>query len=98
VTRLLVSADAEGDLDNILEFGIERFGPQVGREYVVGLVDFFDRLLDRPELGQEHPGYRRTKLRGVSYRSHKVFYDVTPDQVRIVRVLHQAMDFDKHLD
>ncbi len=49
------------------------------------------RLVDEPMLGRSRddvsPG-----LRSIPYQSHMIFYRVLPEEVRIVRVLHQRQD------
>jgi toxin ParE1/3/4 len=96
--RLFVSADAEADLAEIDTFGVRRFGEATSATYLAGFADVFLEIRENPERGRIHAGYRKAVLRSVSYRRHRVFYDVIPDMVRIVRILHQAMDFDRHLN
>ncbi|HBK07703.1 MAG TPA: hypothetical protein DDZ81_17930 [Acetobacteraceae bacterium] len=53
-------------------------------------------LAEFPEIGRDashvRPGYRK-----IETASHSVFYRNTPVGVVIVRVLHQRMDFARHL-
>lgn len=96
--RLFVSADAEADLAEIDAFGVERFGETTSEAYLAGFADVFLQICEHPERGRVHAGYRKSVLRSMSCRRHRVFYDVLSDKVRIVRILHQAMDFDRHLN
>ena len=53
-------------------------------------------LAEFPDLGRDasdiQAGYRK-----IETASHSVFYRKTEDGVLIVRVLHQHMDFGRHL-
>ena len=53
-------------------------------------------LADDPRLGRPcddiRAGYRKFRV-----GSHFVFYRVIEDGIDVVRVLHQAMDFEQHL-
>jgi plasmid stabilization system protein ParE len=58
--------------------------------------DAFQRLAELPDLGRDashiRPGYRK-----IETVSRSVFHRKTNDGVLIVRILHQRMDFDRHL-
>jgi toxin ParE1/3/4 len=53
-------------------------------------------LAERPELGRNAEELARD-LKRSEYRSHVVFYVPKSDGVRIVRVLHEAMDVKWHM-
>ncbi|OHU99110.1 plasmid stabilization protein ParE [Mycobacterium talmoniae] len=57
-----------------------------------------DRVVDNPMIGRAcdevHPGYRKHAV-GV----HALYYRiVSRDVIDVVRILHQRMDVDRHLD
>ena len=57
----------------------------------------FARLADKPLVGRSYDNYR-VGLRGYSCGKHVVLYRVlSRTKVRIVRILHERMDFSKHL-
>ena len=61
------------------------------------LFEEFSRLADKPLIGKSYDNYR-VGLRGYSCGRHVVLYRVLPKtRVRIVRVLHERMDFARHL-
>jgi toxin ParE1/3/4 len=93
VTQLEVSAAAENDLDEILTYSTIRFGDPVATDYFFGFHDSFDRLLRNPRLGRSTEEAGRD-VRCLSYRRHRIFYEVDRRTVRILRVLHQSMDVD----
>jgi toxin ParE1/3/4 len=87
---------AESDLANIFEYGIEKFGLQLARNYLVELQNAFQALADNPNLGRSAFEFS-TGLRRFSYEAHIIFYLPTGAGIFIVRVLNQSMDFDLHL-
>lgn len=46
--------------------------------------------------GMKYPGIEPA-IRSVPCRSHRIYYDMADDAVRIQRVLHKAMDAEKWL-
>jgi toxin ParE1/3/4 len=56
----------------------------------------FQRLAAIPDLGRDvnhiRPGYRK-----IETASHSIFYRKAQDGMLIVPVLHQRMDFERHL-
>ncbi|MEI9989893.1 MAG: type II toxin-antitoxin system RelE/ParE family toxin [Rhizomicrobium sp.] len=87
---------AEADLDDIWEFGADRWGVRQANIYAVQLRRAIERVAARPARGRMcddiRPGYHR-----ISVGSHVVFYRTMETGIVIVRVLHQNMDFDRHL-
>ena len=82
---------AEADLDDVLAFGVQRFGHEVGLNYARGLRDSCELLRDFPKMAPVAPRTRRP-TRVLHHRSHRVFYRVEPTRVLIVRILHHARD------
>ncbi len=75
---------------------MQQWGLARAEQYVLRLHETFRVLAAFPELGRDaghiRPGYRK-----IETASHSVFYRKTEDGVLIVRVLHQHMDFGRHL-
>lgn len=68
----------------------------VGDDLAPAFVQAVDQLLERlqafPNSGtpaEDLPGVRRARLRRFPYG---VFYRVTPDEIRVLRVLHERRD------
>lgn len=81
-----LSVAADGDFEDILEFGIDRFGVTQALEYQHGLIAQFDLITVQPELYAKVDsikiGYRRCV-----YNAHSIYYRMDGTQVLIVRIL-----------
>jgi toxin ParE1/3/4 len=91
-----LSNAADADVQAIAEGSVLQWGLARAEQYVLGLHRTFGLLAEFPDIGRDaghiRPGYRK-----IESGSHSVFYQKTGDDVLIVRVLHQRMDFDRHL-
>jgi toxin ParE1/3/4 len=89
---------AEKDLIQIGVSGREQWGEAQMRLYLVELDRAFHMLAEMPSMGtpadEVKPGYRRLRQ-----GSHLIFYRLTESRdVDIVRVLHERMDYESHLE
>lgn len=91
-----LSTLCDQDLTNIFEFGIKQFGLNQAQTYLLDLHNIFDTLAEQSFIGQDAseiaPGLKR-----LIYKSHMVFYFSTDYGAHILRVLHQSMDYQRHL-
>ncbi len=96
MSPVVLSREADRDIDGILQFSIARHGQTTGEGYVHAINGVLDRLSVYPEIGNARddlaPG-----LRSFPSGQHRIFYRVEPDRLLIVRVLHKAMDAALHL-
>ncbi len=91
-----LSSRASTDINEIAKYTIETFGIRQARRYRDGLEACFQTLATTPNLGREATQLA-PNLKRYTYQSHEVFYMVTKQEVLIVRILHERMDFDRHL-
>lgn len=91
-----LSGEADADIEAIAEASLRQWGLVRAEKYILELHETFRRLAAFPDLGRDashiRPGYQK-----IEAASHSVFYRKTEDGVLIVRVLHQHMDFERHL-
>jgi toxin ParE1/3/4 len=91
-----LSQAADRDLTEIYAYSYREFGAKTADAYFVSLEDCLTRLAESPQLGRSiahiRPGYFRFE-----HASHVVFYTRVKRGIRIVRVLHQRMDAERHL-
>jgi len=87
---LNVTAEAEADIDSIVEYTRITWGWRQADRYLTKLEDGFDLLTRNPSLGRScdaiQPGLRRFEI-----GSHVMFYRSEPGGLRVLRVLHQQM-------
>lgn len=80
----------------IWRYTLERWGAAQADLYLHQLDGGIRTLLDFPDLGEScdplRPGYRKLQV-----NRHLIFYRPRSDCIESVRVLHQAMDIERHL-
>lgn len=91
-----LSRTADADIQAIAEFSLQQWGFARTEQYILGLHETFRILAEFPDLGRDANDIR-TGYRRIETASHSVFYRKTETGVLIVRVLHQHMDFRRHL-
>jgi toxin ParE1/3/4 len=91
--RLVVAPLAMHDLREIYRYSIQNWSETRALEYDRALRDGFRRLLEHPAIGQLRPDLG-AELRSFSVREHRIIYRVTPDTIRVLRVLHHRRDPD----
>jgi plasmid stabilization system protein ParE len=68
--RLQLSREADADLDELLEYGIQNSGLEVGREYYFSFDGAFGILRTTPEAGQVDS---ETSFRRWHHGNHRIF-------------------------
>jgi toxin ParE1/3/4 len=87
-----VSRAAAADLLNILEQGIQRFGPGQAVDYIDGFERAFVQLAEFPMSGPERVDLDMSQ-RMRAFDAHIIFYAVEPDScVLITRIRHGLED------
>ena len=91
-----LSGKASADVAEIYEYTIVNFGIEQARTYLHGLDDCFNALAENPLRGRAADELA-SGLRRYEYQSHVVFFREMEQYTLIVRVLHQSMDFARHV-
>lgn len=91
-----LSAAADLDIADIIEFGILRFGIDQVRIYTRELEEHLAVLSTNNNLGRD-ASELSAGLRRFSFGSHVIFYVNDDMGILVVRVLHHSRDFAKHL-
>ncbi len=96
MTAFVISPRAQADIDGIWDYTEERWNEEQAIRYIRALQQSIETVASDPMRGRscEHiwPGYRKYPS-----GSHVIFYRTLKDRIDIVRVLHQSMDFERHL-
>lgn len=87
---------ARQDLERIGDYTLEQWGERQEEIYLGMINQAFTSLIEDPEKGRAvndlAPG-----LRKFSVGRHMIFYLYSEREIDVVRILHQSMDFDRHL-
>ncbi len=92
-----LSQRAEKDIISIAKYSLQQWGKAAAKRYVTSLHACFELLSSNPRLGRPRDVIKSGYL-SINEGSHVVFYKINDDNdVIIIRVLHQRMDFTRHL-
>lgn len=91
-----LSQKADEDILQIARSSVQQWGIARSGRYIISLHEAFERLAQFPDMGRTvddiRPGYLQMESAG-----HAIFYRKTEPGILIVRVLHERMDFTRHL-
>ena len=91
-----ISTMAAVDMAEIFEYGILNFGLLQARSYLKKMETSFEMLSERPELRRAAFEIRAWLFR-YNFKSHTIFFSSTDEGILIIRILGQAMDFQRHI-
>jgi toxin ParE1/3/4 len=96
MTGYVLSPKARADIVAIWDFGEERWGPDQAERYLRDLQRAIETVAADPRRGRPcdevRPGYFK-----FSVGSYVIFFRLEGEGIDVVRILHQRMDFDRHL-
>jgi toxin ParE1/3/4 len=91
-----LSRRARKDLAEIWRYSNRRWGTEQADQYIAGLQEACGKLADNPSLGRPIP-HVEGEIRQYRYGSHVIVDQIDGEQVYVVRVLHEAMDYLRQL-
>ena len=94
--KYVLSEETEKDIDEIFDFGEDKFGNAEAIIYLIGLEEHFEALTKNPYIGKKRNEIKKG-LFSLPYVSHVIFYRILGNHVRIVRVLYGGRDLVKFL-
>jgi toxin ParE1/3/4 len=94
--RFTLSPRAQADIEEIWDYRVEHWNVDQAEVYLRKIKAAIEAVADEPRLGRPCDDVR-TGYRKYPAGSHLLFYRLTPDGIDIVRILHQRMDFERHL-
>jgi toxin ParE1/3/4 len=95
-SKILIKPKAREGLKNIYLYSTEKFGNKKAKGYINNLDKAFYKIANNPILGNDY-NILRPKIRAYTVTSHLIFYKISKESIIIIRVLHKAMDYQKHL-
>jgi len=87
---------AECDLEGIIDYTLEHWGPRQAKTYLDGLHSLAGKLAANPDLGVSRDALFKGLI-SFPYASHVLYYVKQPHGITIIRVLHKRMDPCRHL-
>ena len=96
MSRYTLSPRAQADIEEIWGYTVEHWNVDQAEVYLRKIKAAIEAVADEPRLGRPCDNVR-TGYRKYPAGSHLLFYRLTPDGIDIVRILHQRMDFERHL-
>ncbi len=94
-----ISYEANLDIENIWLYTFENWSLEQADRYFNLIIDEIEYLAENPKAGKDYSqvrkGYFRSKI-----KSHFIFYRINEkkEEVEIIRILHQRMDIETHLN
>jgi toxin ParE1/3/4 len=96
MSRAIFTPRARADLDNIWEYTAKRWGIDQAEQYLRRIAEAAELIAETPGRGRScdhvREGYRKYPV-----ASHVLFDREISGGVDVIRILHQQMDFDRHL-
>ena len=97
MSGVVLSPKAKADLSEIWDYTYSEWGVEQAEKYVRDLWSVMQEqtreLTKSVDIGDVRKGYRKVRS-----GSHVIFFKVTRvGVVDVMRILHQKMDFDRHI-
>ena len=96
MSQVILSPKAKSDLSGIWDYTLEEWGIDQAEKYVRELwAAIQEQACDytsSTDISDVRPGYRKFRS-----GSHVIFFKLVEDGIDVIRILHQRMDFERHL-
>jgi toxin ParE1/3/4 len=96
VRSFVISPRAARDLDEIWDYTYETWGRHQADAYVAGMKSACQSRCEPTKRGIEIDEIRAGYLKYI-VGSHFLIFRIINDRINIIRVLHESMDFKRHL-
>ena len=95
--RVILSPKAKVDLSQVWDYTYAEWGAEQAEKYIrelwAAIEEQSNDLTKSVDISDVRKGYRKVRS-----GSHVIFFKVTQGGILdVVRILHQKMDFDRHL-
>lgn len=94
--KLIITKEAENDLVEIAEYTETQWGIKQQDKYKKELEDRIFYLVENPTHGKKRDEIKSGYL-SYSEGKHHIFYFFDEKIITIIGILHERMDFEKHL-
>ncbi len=98
IFKLIVTTKARKDIKGILFYTKKQWGISQRTKYRGLLFHAMERLKQNPDMGRKWEGMAADH-KYIRAGKHSIFYKIeNKNAIHILRVLHQRMDFQQHLN
>ncbi len=97
MSRYVFSNEAENDLVEIYRYGFITYGENKADLYIEALKEKCQFLTDIPNFCPDRNEFN-LPVKIHHHKKHLIIYIVETDYILIVRVLHERMDIQKHME
>ena len=94
----VLSKLADQDLEDIAAYTVLNFGINEALEYKASIAQSAKTAGHFPSIGKPYTTQKGHVFQRYNIGRHALFYQPTEAGIFIVRILHQMMDLDRHLD
>ena len=96
MTKLLLTPQAENDLEEIYVYTSLNWGIEQADRYQDDLYRGIQLILEDHDLGMEYP-FSNFDYRRLHINRHLIFYRIEDDECRIIRILHDLTNLKQHM-
>jgi len=96
MNQVILSPKAKSDLSDIWDYTLAEWGIDQAEKYVRALWAELQRQACDPSISVDISDVRKDYRKARS-GSHVIFFKLTGDEIDVVRILHQRMDFERHI-
>ena len=94
----ILSKKASEDLIKIWYYTMNTWSEEQADIYFQNFIQSFEYIANSPDSVGRSYDYVRTCYRGFRSGKHIIFYRTLKNRkIRIIRILHERMDFERHL-
>jgi toxin ParE1/3/4 len=94
--RLEITSVARADIFAIQDYGLQNFGIQQTRAFLVELTDTFKRIARSPGIARVREDFR-PPVRVLPHKSLVIIYRVEEDHVKILRVVYARQNWQSFI-
>ncbi len=95
---LILSEKAKADIINISNYTLENWGYAQAKKYIALIEVHLQTIQNNPDhvLSKDRSNIY-PNCRSLKAERHIIFYRLKEDRIEIIRILHETMDYEKHL-
>ena len=94
----IITEKAQKDLVDIWNYTYDVWSEKQADKYVGKLLEDIGKIALKPEISGQSYEFVRNGFRGFHSGKHIIFFKILQNgKVRIIRILHESMDYRRHM-